>query len=379
MHILIPTGTFPPQIGGPATYVPRIAHGLVQHGHQVTVVTLSRAEGLDDRQFDFEVVRLDEVVQPGNEFSPWRRWLYVVPRLFKLMKQHDLIYVNGLLMETGVASLFVSRPMLSKVVGDIVWERAHAKNWTEHDIDYFQHHTYPLKIEMRRIVREWALHRMQPIIVPSAYLKEIVHHWYVDMQQIKVIYNAYEPPITETAVPHYPRRAKNRLVTVCRLVDWKGVDRLLQLLPRLPDTELMIIGDGEERGRLEAITERHNLTDRVIFTGLQSQYAVIELMKTADLFVLNSAYEGLPHVLLEALAIHLPIVATQVGGTSEVVIPRENGELVPPGDLDALRDAICHVLHNRASYQPQLPPKFTHEMMLQETIDLLETVGSSRE
>ncbi|MDP6792695.1 MAG: glycosyltransferase, partial [Anaerolineales bacterium] len=82
----------------------------------------------------------------------------------------------------------------------------------------------------------------------------------------------------------------------------------------------------------------------VQFLGMQSQQYVHHLMRAADVFVLFSTYEGLPHALLEAMACGTPVVASAVGGTVEVVIDQRSGLLVSPGDEEALVVAICRVL-----------------------------------
>lgn len=369
MRILIPTGAFPPEIGGPATYVPRLADALIERGHDVTVMTFTQAEGFDDSQFEFALIRLPKKGRVG-------RWISTVWQLIGQIRQHDLVYVNGLLMETAVATLFIDRPMVAKVVGDIAWERARDKGWVTHTIDFFQTRAYGLKIELRRSMRDWALHRMTHVIVPSYYLRDIVARWFVDPRLIRVIYNAYKPPI-DTAEPiQCHLNSKYRLVTVCRLVNWKGVDGLIRILADLPDCDLLIVGDGPERSALEQLTKQLNLSSRVHFTGSLTHASVMSALKSADLFVLNSVYEGLPHVLLEALAAGLPIVATKIGGTPEVVVEGINGRLSPINDEEKLTESIRNALENLVSYQVELTDQFKLETMLNETINLLLSAGN---
>lgn len=369
MKILIPTGAFPPEIGGPATYVPRLAKALVECGHDVTVITFTQSEGYDDSIFPFRLIRL-----PND--GRYQRWLNTVWQLIREMRRHDIAYVNGLLLETAVASIFANRPMVAKVVGDIAWERARDKGWTHHTIDFFQTRVYRLPIESRRSMRDWALHRMKYIIVPSEYLRTIVSRWFVDPRLIKVIYNAFEPPLDEAREIDVPLTNKHRLITVCRLVNWKGVNGIIRALKDIPECDLLIVGDGPERQFLEDLTKELELTDRVYFTGNLTHASVMAALRTADLFVLNSVYEGLPHVLLEALAAGIPIVATRIGGTPEVVEDGVNGRLVPIRDREKLTQSIREVLKNPVPYQVELPNRFKLETMIDQTIDLLLEAGS---
>jgi glycosyltransferase involved in cell wall biosynthesis len=139
--------------------------------------------------------------------------------------------------------------------------------------------------------------------------------------------------------------------------------------------DLLIVGDGPERENLERLVAEYNLQMRVHFTGSLSHEAVIAALKTADLFVLNSIYEGLPHVLLEALAVGLPIVATRIGGTPEVVVDGVNGRLTPISNIPQLTQTIQEAVGNLDQFDVTLPPQFKLETMLDQTIELLLHTG----
>jgi glycosyltransferase involved in cell wall biosynthesis len=141
-----------------------------------------------------------------------------------------------------------------------------------------------------------------------------------------------------------PLKTHYRLVTVCRLTTWKGVDGLIEVVAALPEMGLAVVGDGPERAKLEALAEQLGVLPRVYFAGQVPRAEVAAYLEACDLFVLNSRYEGLPHVLLEAMAAGLPIVATDVGGIGEVVQPGRNGWLIRPGDPAQLRRAILWAL-----------------------------------
>jgi glycosyltransferase involved in cell wall biosynthesis len=135
-----------------------------------------------------------------------------------------------------------------------------------------------------------------------------------------------------TAPAPVPLRASIKAVTVGRLVPWKRVDQALEAVGKTPGLGLVVVGDGPERAGLERIAGSLGLADRVWFAGACSHVETLALMAACDLFVLNSTYEGLPHVVLEAMALGLPVVATAVGGTPEVVRDGETGVLIPAED-----------------------------------------------
>jgi O-antigen/teichoic acid export membrane protein/glycosyltransferase involved in cell wall biosynthesis len=135
-----------------------------------------------------------------------------------------------------------------------------------------------------------------------------------------------------------------QLVTIVSLAQrYKRVDLILEAMFRLNqrgiDTSLVVVGDGRERESLETLAQRRGLVDRVRFVGqVVGAEKVQQHLDSADLFVLASATEGLPRVVIEAMARSMPVVATAVGGTPELLDP---ADLVPPGDALALADAIA--------------------------------------
>lgn len=143
-------------------------------------------------------------------------------------------------------------------------------------------------------------------------------------------------------------RDSKHLLFVGRLAGIKGVSVLFEalerILPRFPDMHLTLIGDGPERADLEREAQMRGLGDVVIFAGYRSQAEVAEALQEADLLVLPSFAEGVPVVLMEAMAAGLPVIASRVAGIPELVEDGVSGLLVPPGDSDALAGAINELL-----------------------------------
>ena len=165
--------------------------------------------------------------------------------------------------------------------------------------------------------------------------------------------------------------------TVARLNPVKRLDVLLQALASVNGVCAVIIGDGPERARLEALRKQLGLVERVRFVGQQSN--VPEWLAAMDLFVLPSDWEGMSNALLEAMAVGLPVVATAVGGTPEVVVDGVTGLLVPPRDPEALAEAIIALLQDREraeamgrTGQERVERYFTVERMVQKTEALYE-------
>jgi glycosyltransferase involved in cell wall biosynthesis len=341
VRILIVTGIFPPDIGGPATYVPQIAEGLAQRGHAVTVVTLSDRLDHEDDGYPFRVIRL-----PRRAFRPWRMGRTVLV-LLRLGRRADVLFVNGLALESALANFVLQKPLVMKVVGDLAWERATGRGWTADDFETFQRRRYGLRIELLKALRSWWTRRADRVIVPSRYLARWVVGWGVPAEKIVVIYNAVEPVDGVEPLP-VPLKTPIKAVTVGRLIPLKRVDGLLEALKELPDLGLVVVGDGPERLRLERRARELGVSDRVYFAGQRSKKEALGLMAACDLFVLNSVHEGFPHVVLEAMALGLPVVATAAGGTPEVVRDGETGLLVPlNGELTGALKRVVNDYHLR--------------------------------
>jgi glycosyltransferase involved in cell wall biosynthesis len=154
-------------------------------------------------------------------------------------------------------------------------------------------------------------------------------------------------PITPSAL-RIP--AGRRLITfVGRLEPQKGVQWLIESAPQwlgsLPGCDLVLVGDGWLKGRLKAICERSGITERVHFVGWRPD--IPEILAASDLLVLPSAWEGMPNIVLEAMASRRPVVASDVEGVRELFGPAEEEQIVPYADSQAFTDKLVRIINNR--------------------------------
>jgi colanic acid/amylovoran biosynthesis glycosyltransferase len=145
-----------------------------------------------------------------------------------------------------------------------------------------------------------------------------------------------------------PVPARPRLVTVGRLAEQKGqlllVEAAARLRDRGPDFELVIVGDGPMRVEIQQLIDRLGLRDRVRITGFLDNRAVRRELEAARALVLPSFAEGLPVVIMEALALGRPVIATHIAGIPELVEPGRNGWLIPAGAVEPLVEAMAEAL-----------------------------------
>lgn len=164
-----------------------------------------------------------------------------------------------------------------------------------------------------------------------------------DWPKLHVVHCGVDPAVY--APPVEPRDSTTlRILCLGRLVPEKGqailLDAFERLVARSVDARLTLVGDGPTRGDLEAQVQARGLAGRVVFMGPVGQDDVPPLYEDADVFCLPSFAEGLPVVLMEAMATELPVVTTRIAGVPELVVDGENGLTVPPSDPNALAAAL---------------------------------------
>jgi glycosyltransferase involved in cell wall biosynthesis len=166
----------------------------------------------------------------------------------------------------------------------------------------------------------------------------------------------------------------------------KCIDQLLEafaiVVRSAPETRLWVVGDGPLRGNLEDLTKRLALEDRVVFWGMRSNVPAI--LRHATIGVNSSRNEGLANAIIECMAARLPVVATTVGGTPELVVHGETGLLVPPNDPPALAEALLSLLRSPetarrlgAEGRRRVEEHFTVERMVAETEAVYEALLSN--
>ena len=204
---------------------------------------------------------------------------------------------------------------------------------------------------------------------------------------MQVVHSALFPiEVTETREKLRAELSYNipTIVTAGRLVPWKGfsvlIDVVAQLVPRYPHITLIIVGDGAERKALERKVSELNLAQHVWFTGSITKDALGAAIKAADVFVLNTAYEGLSHQLIEVMDIGTPIVTTKVGGNPELITDGVDGFLVEYNDAPALQEAIIRVLDHPESRERIVQSararskQFAREVVIEDLVSVLKSI-----
>ena len=384
MKILIVVGIFPPDIGGPATFVPLIAKKLIQNNYEVEVICLSDSLNNPANNFEFKVHRIK------RKQKLFIRWIKTILKIISIGRKADLLFVNGLPMESYVANLLIRKKVIRKVVGDWAWERGRNLNLTNDAFDEFQDKKHSLHLEIAKFSRGWTTKKADLVITPSKHLKSVVNKWGAENERIKVIYNGTD--LFKENIDSSQKEYIN-LITVGRLAPFKNIDKIILSLIELQSIDsnlykLTIVGDGPQRKNLEKLVSENRLTEFVTFTGQLEKEELKKYYLEADIYIQASGYEGLPHTLLEAISHNLSIISTPIGGTNEILENNTNGWTVDlvDGKYPSEKEIATKILYlqenqeedkdkkNKASLL--LKKQFNKESNFQEYIKTIENLMS---
>ena len=378
LKILILTGIFPPDIGGPATQLDALIKELIKNGYQVRILTFGSS---DNVVYPYSVKRV------SNHWPGFLKSFVYLKKGFWYALRADILYSQDL-YTAGLTGLIIKkilrRPLVTRFVGDSAWETASSRGWIDDDILTFQEKKYSWLIELRKKIRKKILINSDKIIVVSYFLQDLAQKIGLAKEKIKVIYNSIDFLAIE---PGLSNKKGIILLTMARLTPWKGIDMLIEIMPKLikkyDQINLMIVGQGLELANLKQLTKNLNLENNVFFVGKVGRQGVIDYLKEADLFVLNTNYEGMSHCLLEAMKIGLPIITTKAGGNPETIKNNQTGLLVDYRNKKQWLEAINLILDNpdlaeRLVKQAKEDLKrFSWPKLVQETIEVFRSLNSS--
>ncbi len=323
---------FPPDIGGPASYVYELGQRL-KDDFDISVIAFCETKPILMKNIDIHIIN-------PRKHGFLGRQLRLLKNLWKHSRRADFIYIQGPVVVGFVSSFFARRfgiKSMLKFVGDIAWEEASRSRKTSLDLnEWLKTENKDLKSKILQWVQKKSFENVDKILVPSQYLKDLLMKYYdVSESKITRVYNAFEYRNVEKK--HGERAYK--LMCGGRLVPHKNVNLIIEAMKLLPEKyTLDVYGSGPEKEKLIGIAAE--LGDRVKFFGNVSHSELSRAMEKHEMFILYSSYEGLPHVILEAFAARCPVVASNILGTNEVAIDDQTAVLAESENPKRLAEAI---------------------------------------
>ncbi len=346
IKVLMVIGQYYPIAGGAEKECQKLSRRLVQEGMKVSVLT-QPCEGMTD----YEVI---DGIPVYRKMSGWHLFEYtymlsVLWFLLRHIRQYDVIQCFGLYLFIPPVALI--RCLFNK--------RAIARIEGPGDSGDFKRIR---KLRCGNLILSSTKMLDRIISISGEISREIKENGIPDQSVVSI-------PNSVDVVHFQPgengrTREMRSILFIGRLADEKGVHCLIRAVEKLKrkvgGIKLFIVGEGPLRRELEELSRHLNVMDDTAFVGHTD--SVLAYYQEADIFVLPSLSEGLPLTLLEALSCGLPVVATSVGGSREILDPRngeepiprsdyrigDHGLLVNPEDVDGLANAVMRLLHDRA-------------------------------
>ena len=335
MKVLVVSGIWPPDVGGPASHAPEVARFLGDRGHTVEVVITADVQPAPE---PFPVHWVSRAHRPGI------RHVLGVRLIRDRALEADVVYTTGTFGRSAAGATLAGTPFVVKLTADPAYERARRRSITEIGLADFQQGGGGLQLRLLRFARDQELRRAAHVVCPSAYLRELAIGWGLEPDAVSVLPNPTPP------LPELPPRAELRarlgagdgplLAFAGRLTAQKALRVALEAVAANEGVTLLVAGEGPEQPELEAAVAELGLAGRVRFLGPLPRRGVLELFRAADASILSSSWENFPHTVVEALAVGTPVLATAAGGVAEVVTDGLNGLLVPVGDTAGLAAAV---------------------------------------
>lgn len=319
MKIVLATGIYPPQIGGPATYCRRLADHLVKTGHDVTVVTYG--DTVEHEPWTVETV-------PRS--VPLLRWWWYAQKLQEVATDADIVYAFSS-VSCGIPLVLSGVKAPKRVLrlgGDFFWER-----YTDFGGKKSLREWYRSGAMFARMVMGWLLRRFDHIVFSTGFQQDIYEEAYRKLPKHSVIENALA---IDQVVPfqHHVPKTPFRMLFLGRFVPFKNLDALIDAVAQLPDCTLTLVGDGPLDQKLRDTVTRLGLDARVRFVSPVSGKEKFEVFGIHDLLVIPSLTDISPNTALEARSVGLPVLLTKHNGLSRSLIAGiAEAQLGTPADI----------------------------------------------
>jgi len=326
--IILLSGVYPPASGGPAIFTERFHKWLKSNGLDSTVITYSNS---------FFNREHDSVIAIASIKPKLLKFVKLVFQVIRNSERDSIILANGCFLEVLTINLIARRRYILKVPGDPLWERARNIGWTNSSIEHFQHEKLKFRHSILRFLFNRAICRATFVIAPSSQLAQFSRKWGAEEKKIKLIYNCVDPNVFYKGTSDLP---SIDILTVCRLVPWKGLAEVISVAARFK-LRLTIIGDGPILQELRELAIRSQAN--VDFVGNIANQDVASYLKRTRLFVLNSEFEATAYSLIEAKMAGIPVIARNSAGSTEVINDGIDGILYNSDEIGGLENAISRL------------------------------------
>ena len=328
MRIVVHCVYFPPEVGGLESHVHYLCRGLARRGHEVAVVTSLSRPGLPARE-EIDGIDVHRTPLPARNYWGW--FVHAAgstPRTRAVAHGADIVHAQAFpsILPCSLALAGSGVPLVTTL-----------------------HTSHFLRLAANRLSAP-ALGRLIELgdhnFAASGEIAEVAEGLGPTIS-VEVLVNGVETEIFRPVPGVHPRAGRRpRLVVPRRLVPKNGVEFFVRALPAIvdgADADAIVIGDGPERARLEALAQELGIAERIEFLGARPHATMPGLLCSADLAIFPSLMEATSVAALECMACGLPVAASAVGGLPQIVDDAVGG-LFPPGDPAGLAAKVVELL-----------------------------------
>jgi len=338
MRLVILNSEYPPIGGGAGNASAHIASQLVKMGHEITIITARFADlPHQETSTNLTVIRIPTLRRKRDRSGALEQILFIISASFWTLRLVHHLKPNATLaffgVPSGAVALFLK--LAHKIPYVVSLRGGDVPGFRPYDFGVYHKLVAPLL----RIIWKNA----SAIVANSSGLRELAIRFDARFE-IPIIPNGVDLELYKTS--DYADDGIPRLLSVGRIVHQKGLDLAMRALADLRDLEWewRIAGDGPQLEFLKLLAHKLGIANRVHFLGWQSRMQLIERYQCSSLFLFPSRDEGMPNAVLEAMASGLPIIASRVAGSEELVLDGNTGILFLTEDAEALRIALRTLL-----------------------------------
>ena len=335
VKILIATGIYPPDIGGPATYSVLLNEEFKKVGYKTKIITYS----------DF-VSSKDGVIRINRKQNIFFRYIKYFLTVFKLAKGFDIVYVLDL-MSAGLPAMLAARVRGKKVVfrtgGDFLWEKAFATNWTNKSLEQYYEDKKNIKEKFLIWFCRWILKKIDFVIFSTELQKKIyVKHYFLELKKTFIITNAV-PDNSNYKISNI----SNKIIFAGRLIKLKNLDRLINVFKEIKDSyALEIYGEGPQKREIANNISKNRLNNKIFLRGYVEHSELLDKISRCRFVILPSITEISPNLALECLSMGKPIIVTKNTGFEPEIL--KEVIMINPFSTEDTKNKISFLLDNNS-------------------------------
>jgi len=369
MKIVIATGIFIPEIGGPATYAAKISEEFIKLGHQVKIITYSDKSEYDfDKDLNYSVFRIKRTSKIANYFNYFKI-------LLKVAKDADRIYSFDHFsagIPVAIFSVVFKKDFYIRVGGDFIWERYLDFNDEAITLNDFYENNLHLKVENKRFrIISWVFKRASGIIFTTTFQLNIFQKYYnLSPDKLFVVNN----PIDKT-IQISRDEINKEIIMAGRFIHKNNILNLIKAFKDIKDKsyKLILIGEGSIKDEMENLIEELNLNERVKIEAKLSREGLIKRIANCYFAIWPSLTDISPNSLLEALSVNVPVISSTEIGFDWL---KDKIKTFDPRNIEDIRSVINSLLDEEEYMKYQdiinsITYEYTYAQAAKDTINIL--------